>query len=294
MTPRPAPSSPAPAGVAAMRGALLRDVAAASEHVATHRALGPEQVHETRKRIKRCRAVLRLLRPALDEDAFEACDRALRTAGKALARARDAAVALRLEAEFGSRAGGRRMAPSRGLRLAGPMASAPDVARAHRSLQSAAGSIALAKLHRRGWSALGAGVRKVHRGGRRRVPIKGQTASGAALHDWRRHVKRYWHVLEVLSALNPDRLEPVIGMARKLSDVLGEEHDLAMLDARLRARRDPPDDVLRLVAERRAKLTRRAVTLGTRLYSEPARVIERDLRRDWERCRSRATTIPAR
>ncbi|HXW10067.1 MAG TPA: CHAD domain-containing protein [Steroidobacteraceae bacterium] len=273
-----------------MRRALLRDVATASEPVAVHRALGAEAVHETRKRIKRCRAVLRLLRPALDDGDFAACDRALRRAGKALSRARDAAVASRLQAELGSLAAGRRKAPSRGPGPAGPMASAADVARAHRSLQSAADSLALAKLHRRGWSTLGPGVRTVYRGGRRRVPVEAQAASGAALHDWRRHVKRYWHVLEVFSALNPERLGAVIGIARRLSDVLGEEHDLAMLDARLRARRDPPDDVLRLVAERRAKLTRRAVTLGTKLYREPSKTIERELHRDWDRWRERART----
>src|SRR5262249_13657072 len=49
-----------------------------------------EAVHDARKRLKKTRALLRLARPAMRPDAFQARNRELRDQGRALSGARDA------------------------------------------------------------------------------------------------------------------------------------------------------------------------------------------------------------
>ena len=112
-------------------------------------------------------------------------------------------------------------------------------------------------------------------------------AATEALHAWRRHAKRYWHVLEIFEVINPARLAPMIGDARRLSDLLGEDHDLAMLAERIRTRHVRPQTrdvaLLRAIEERRARLGRRASKVGSRVYADRAREVERRLQADWER-----------
>ena len=151
--------------------------------------------------------------------------------------------------------------------------------------------LAQAPLHGRGWAPLGSGLRAVYRRGRRRLPEPGSATSSEALHAWRRHAKRYWHVLERFAVVNPQRLAAEIRGARRLSELLGEEHDLAMLDQQICGKQSSPEpddlEVLQAVAERRAKLTPRAMKLGNRIYAEKPKALERRMRDDWERWRKR-------
>lgn len=290
---RPA-RDPGPRSAAVVRRALVRDVVTAAGCISATGNLTPEEVHETRKRIKRARATLALLRPALTEQDYVACNRALRSAGRSLAAARDATVMARTYARMRTRAGATRKRSSRGATGGATGQSKPnptDVGRARRYLRSVAGRLAQAPLHGRGWSPLGSGLRAVYRRGRRRLPKAGSATSSEALHAWRKHAKRYWHVLERFEVLNPQRLAPAVGGARRLSELLGEEHDLAMLDQQIRGKQSAPEpddhEVLQAVAERRAKLTPRAIKLGNRIYAEKPKAVERQMRDDWERWRER-------
>ncbi|HET7202711.1 MAG TPA: CHAD domain-containing protein [Steroidobacteraceae bacterium] len=268
---------------------MLRDLAAELSHT-DHRQLTPADVHITRKRIKRARAALALLRPALDEQDFDACDRSLRDAGRSLATARDATVIARTYARMRARTATASPHPEPGTvrtRTAdgSPQGQTVSATVAHRHLVAAVRRLGRAPLTARGWAPLGSGVRAVYRRGRRRRPRESHPTT-EALHAWRRHAKRYWHVLELFEGVNPQRIAPAVADARRLSDLLGEEHDLALLAERLHGRRRGVDEaVLATVADRRARLTRRALKLGAKVYDEPARVVERCLRADWERWR---------
>jgi CHAD domain-containing protein len=286
---RRTPIDRAPRSVAVLRRALVRDLFAAARGIPASGSLTPEEVHDTRRRIKRARAALALLRPALTEPDYQACNRMLRSAARSLGAARDATVMTQTYARMRARAGA---LPVPATPIAAPGAPLPqppaatDVGRARRNLQSSAQRLAEAGLSGRGWAPLGAGLRGVYRRGRRRRPARAAATSSEALHAWRRHTKRWWHVLELFEAINPRRLAPAIADAHRLSDLLGEEHDLALLAARLRRRRGDMDrKVLEAVADRRAKLTDRATKLGLRVYAEPAKAVERQMRVDWERWR---------
>ena len=285
-----------PLGPASVRRALLRDIRAAAAGI-DRSTPTPTLVHDTRKRIKRARAGLALLRPALTEQDYAQCDAALRAAGRALSALRDATVMRKTEARIRARAGlPPAPPPVTPSRIRGAETLGRERARkAHAHLVTAAARLSDAHVLGRGWARLGTGARAVYRGGRRRLASAETEPSSERLHAWRRHVKRLWHVLELFDAVNPRRIGPAIADARRLSQTLGEEHDLAMLAARIRRRRPrtaDEDGMLRGIAERRIQLTRRALRLGAKVYDDPPRAFEKRLREEWQRAAGTRRALP--
>ena len=299
MTTRPLRMATGPESAAAIRRELLQGLAPTAARLETRRPLSPTDVHDARKRLKRARALLALLEPALSESDFVACDRAFLAAGKSLATHRDATVLARTCARLRRHAS---FSPA-------AVASLPDSLRVNRHdrlaptealvtqrrLQQGLQRLASARLVARGWPAIGRGLRAVYRRGRRRMPAaKERHPTSECLHAWRRHVKRYWHVLELFEVADPDRLRGVVADARRLAEVLGQEHDLSLLAAHLEGHRSRHTaahvEVLRELEDRRSRLTRRARKLGARVYAERPREVAEHMRRTWEHWRRRRGT----
>ena len=94
-----------------------------------------------------------------------------------------------------------------------------------------------------------------------------------ARHEWRKRAKYLWYQLRVLEPVWPAALSGMVGEADRLSDLLGEDHDLAVLQAQLAALTAETNSgsVEELFAriDRRAKgLQTQAFSLGQRLYAE--------------------------
>jgi CHAD domain-containing protein len=282
-----------PESVAAVRDLVLAHVDAVISRLELRRAMTSIDVHEARKSIKRARAVLKLLRPSLPARDAARSRRELRDAGRALAPARDAKVVADRFDEMLRRTG---IAKSAVNRLAGnlPTAAAAqpgDPVTVLIELAAARKRLARASLPARNWTPLGAGIRSIYRSGRQLVPGKPDTASVEAMHEWRKQVKSYWHALEVLAPVCPTQIRHTIGLARRLADSLGEEHDLALLADHLRIaaavkRDEPVTELFDAIERRRRRLRRRALKIGTALYSEAPVVMENQLRRYWQQWRS--------
>lgn len=285
-----------PDSVAAVRDLLLAHIDAVTRRLALRRAMTDVDVHEARKSIKRARAVLKLLRPSLAENDLARCKAALRDAGKVLAAARDAKVIVDRLDEMLRRAGIAKSAVS-GLahELSGVAASSTqpgDSAAALASLVLVRKRLARVPLPASHWTPLGAGVRSIYRSGRQLVPTKSDSVSVEAMHEWRKQVKSYWHALEVFAPTHPTQIRRTIGSARRLADTLGEDHDLALLadhvsTAATENRAEPVAELLDAIEQRRRRLHRRAVKIGTALYAEAPAVMEKRLRRHWQQWRAR-------
>lgn len=294
MTRRPHTEARGPATVTAVRNLLLLDLTVTAARLAGGRPLSSTDVHEARKRLKRARALLALLRRALEEHDFETCDDALRATGKSFAASRDATVLARTYARI-RKGQGLSRATAASLRepprVPGRHWIPPvDPATACRLLRPGLERLADAPLAHRGWTALGPGLRAVYRRGRRAMAAATEPdPSGARLHAWRRHAKRYWHVLDLFAVVDPDGLRPVVEDLRRLSEVLGQEHDLALVAAHLATRPGgrgaANESALRAIAQRRDKLARRAFKLGARIYGPRPRDLERHVHREWRRWR---------
>jgi CHAD domain-containing protein len=241
-------------------------------------------VHEARRHLKKTRSALRLVRGALDHGVLGREQERLRQAARRLSATRDAQVAVatldRLVGARGGAVGAPRPDPGLVAAVRGDLAG--RAADAEAALDGAvvgtvAGDLAaaradLARLELRadGWRALRDGLRHEYRRGRAAAGEveAAQEPDAEQLHAWRRRVKDLWYHLRLLSPAWPWVLEDTAEQAHDLSELLGDDHDLANLRALL-AGRDDAAPLLAAVDARRADLQAAARRLGDRLYAEP-------------------------
>ena len=216
-------------------------------------------VHETRKAIKRLRALLRLLRHELGERTYARENDTLREVAAHLSGARDAAVMLgTLDALM-------QREPRKLARRGGVLALRQRLLAEHARQQSLTfgddGTRAqvLGELHAfryrvAAWSLpAGEGIGLVdadlariytHGRDRHRRAERAKGERTLAMHMWRKRVKDLRYATEMLDRRNGDvsaskssdpRLRKIAGRADGLGELLGEEHDLAVFTERLRA-----------------------------------------------------------
>ncbi len=296
-------------------------IAALQEHA------GPpdeHSVHEMRKALKRLRTVVGLLEHELGPLAYERESASLRVLSGRLAGARDAQVMLdTLDAlvrgnprKLGGRRGIQRLRAEldtqrRSARaLEDPLARAQALAELH-SLRSHIAAWPLRTLTPE-LRLLEPGLRDVYAGGRsrrRRALRAGRAQRDAAMHRWRKRVKDLRYAAELLSPLTAGSrtlrgeekslrgaraLRRLASRADELGEVLGEDHDLALLATLVREQRHeaklgrrPRKLLLRAIERRRRKLQRRAARIGERLYERKPKRFIAHLRR----ARSRAAAL---
>jgi CHAD domain-containing protein len=242
-------------------------------------------VHRVRKELKRARAALRLLRPALGRARFDRVNLALRDAGRALAGRRDARVRLDTLRDLARDEGvdGAALQPLV-AELRAELASAagaaptddPASARAPRATPGAlirAGAATLRAARVRGdWPVVADGLRQVYRRGREALRVAAAAPTAGCLHEWRKQVKHAWHAFEILGPAWPRPMRALAREANELADLLGDDHDLAMLRERLATAeldRRVRDRALAVLDARRDRLQRDAFLLGRHLYAEP-------------------------
>jgi CHAD domain-containing protein len=260
-------------------------------------------VHDTRKAIKRLRALLRLLEHQLASAAYQRDDAALRNIAQQLAGARDAAVMLNT-------------LDSLIQRHPHKLARRPAVRKLRRRLNAqhqrtqqltlsdpATRATVLGELHTLRWriagwtlpdepgiQLVGADLEHRYRQGRTRMrrAARGKRANTIAMHQWRKRVKDLRYTAETLDRRGggASSLRELARRADELGELLGEEHDLAVFAERLRASakhkhpfhtdKRTRRQLLRLIAKRRRALRKQALRQGARLYRQkPSRFVRR-------------------
>jgi CHAD domain-containing protein len=248
-------------------------------------------VHETRKALKRARALIRLQRGALGRKRFRRCNTHLRAAGRRLAGARDAEVVLdALDGLVHKHP--RRLAHSAGVAaLSARLHSEREAARALSSHGAHTRLLALedlraTRLQIERWrpsvsdrKTARSGLDAIYRKGRARWRQARKSGKSPALHDWRKRVKDLRYAAEMLE------LRKLAKRADRLGEVIGEEHDLWLLARCLRRHRKcfkgdkrARRELSKLIARRRTRLRKRALALGKELYRpKPKRFVPRQL-----------------
>jgi CHAD domain-containing protein len=270
---------------------------------ADSRAPSAHVVHETRKALKRLRALLRLLEHRLGAQDYARDSEALRDIAQRLSGARDAQVMLgtldgliaRHPRSVGRRAGVRRLrtrlhheqARMEQLTLGAPAARAAAI----EELSALRGRIAAWSLPERPRIQLvERDLQRLYRQGRKRHQrvLRGKGDQVHAMHEWRKRVKDLRYASEMLQRRGSskrrrtdERLRELSKRADALGELLGEDHDLALFAQRLRAgRRAARQDawhtgrktrkaLLKAIAKRRRELRKRALRDGARLYRRP-------------------------
>ena len=120
------------------------------------------------------------------------------------------------------------------------------------------------------------------------------TGQSATLHRWRKELKTLWYHLRLARPLMTG-VAPLIAELKRLETALGDEHNLVVLGATLRACRDLRSmranmrPIERLAARMRQPLRRRAFALGRRVLGRTPKAFERWLRASSKQSRSQQT-----
>lgn len=271
---------------------IAESLAALTDHLAD------DSVHTARKRLKELRSVLRLLRGPLPRATFRRENTTYRDAARPLSDLRDAAVLIETLANLLAHYDEEPKAYA-------PLAGALE--RRHRAALKAArdrGAVrhlrtTLTTARERiphlplpadadDFSPLVPGLRRTYRDGRRAMEVALDDPSDDHLHEWRKRSKDLRYHLELLTPLNAPRVKALADDATDLTDMLGQDHDLAVLHALLTTTYHntlPPDAhaaVESILLKRRRALQRKAKKLGRSLYDDKPKAFARRIKSYWK------------
>lgn len=195
-------------------------------------------VHETRKCMKRLRALLRIARPSLGEAVFKRENARFRDIAQLLAATRDRHVLIetlvKLQAARGE-GDDRLVAAIAKLRAviegAGAEATVPPEAEraARAGLLEARRVFARIELSGRGFKTIEGGLRRTYAAAREALPEAYRLGTDEAFHELRKHVQQHWRHMLLVSRAWPAVFAARATAARNLSQALGDDHDLAVL-----------------------------------------------------------------
>jgi CHAD domain-containing protein len=304
MTYRLAPTEPV---ANAVQRIAREEAAGAAQRLRNSAGNRDEAVHEARKSVKKLRALLRLVRSQLGSVASEENQR-LRDAGRKLSALRDAAAMLEVMDDFEKRfaSGMKGLDGIRG-RLIARRQEAENRTDAGEILEAAAAALDSTarsagnwSLEADGFSALEKGFVSAFRAGRKALARVRKRPEDENYHEWRKRVKDHWYHVRLLGGVLGKDVERREKQLEILSEWLGDDHNIVVLRAMLRAesralgaRRDI-HAFLDVLQKRQAQLREKALKKGERLYAPKPRKVAQRFERCWNAGKARAEAVPAR
>jgi CHAD domain-containing protein len=265
-----------------------------------------EAVHETRKRLKRLRASVRLARFAMGEETYRRENATFRDLGKRLSAPRDARVLIEtldaLSERFGDELPSDQTAPLRDRLEQRHKRAVTKLRRDRATVDAVRAELEEARVRSASWKydsdgfeALRPGLQRLYRRGRRSMRAAADEPSDEHLHEWRKRAKDLWHALQILRPAAPKRMQARAKQAHRLSDLLGDDHDLAVLREHVAGTAFPAEQeatrtaLLSVIDRRRGSLQREAFKLGAQVYARRPKTFARSVARRW---RKRAAKHP--
>jgi CHAD domain-containing protein len=258
-----------------------------------------EMVHEVRKSLKKLRTILRLVRPGLSGKIYRRENRAFRDISRPLTDVRDATILVEALDKTAGKAGpGSRRRPFGNVRkelLRHQRDVRDKILTEEDTFKSVDSGMkdALDRLDewtdvKDRWSSVEEGVQRVYRRSRRAFTAVTQTPTVEHLHEWRKQARYFRHQLELLRPLKPGVLGPLARKTDRLGELLGDDHDLAML--RREVAGDPErfggtqtvTPLLGRIDQRREKLEHQAVALGREVFKPAPDDFVRRLHTYWK------------
>ena len=286
----------APEGVRRMAAEQLDK---ALEHLACQDGKRDKHIHEARKATKRLRALVRLVRRELGDEVYALENQCYRDAGQRLSELRDATVLVetldRLIESLGEDVPKSRFARVRAWLVErrdlayGQAASSDRVAQeVIADLTQARERLAHWNLQRQGWGGIRGGLQRIYARGRRDFAAAYALPSDEAFHDWRKQAKYLWYHTQILENIWPSIMQALTGELDQLGELLGQDHDLAVLRTTVLAEfpRAGATATLRALESRigevRARKQAEARLQAERIYLERPRDFTRRLRGYWQ------------
>src|SRR5215471_7522066 len=270
----------------------------AIERIGDRKADFEETVHEVRKELKKLRAILRLVRGELGDEAFDRENTAVRDLGRRLSRARDATVRIgvlgRLREAFPEDFPPRGTGPL-SRRLVARRQAALALLRRGRELGAIATELRVLRRRVRTWplskgdyGVLEPGLGRIYGQGKKRLAEAYAAATDEAFHEWRKRAKDLRYHVELLEPVWPEVLKDVEKSLHELTDLLGDDHDLGDLrrvltsSPRLTRGALGVGRLVELIDRRRSRLRADARPLGARIYGEKPRAFSERIGTYWD------------
>jgi sugar lactone lactonase YvrE/CHAD domain-containing protein len=255
-----------------------------------------DDIHTGRKAMKRMRGLVRLVRRDLGGDLYRTENDTYRDAARRLADLRDATVlvatldSLRADLDETVRdvADGVRHALEEERRSAYARKAAADdqdrvVDEVAEVLRAADERVDTWPLEGAGWKTVADGAGRIYARGREEHRACCQRPTTEGLHEWRKRVKYLMYQSQMLQPLWSPLMKAWQAELDDLGDLLGDDHDLAVLYEALSERLPGAEgDALRVAIEaRRHRLQQEALQLGARVYADRPEAFTRRWRVWW-------------
>jgi CHAD domain-containing protein len=240
-----------------------------------------ERIHSVRKNFKRVRAVVRLVRYAIGDTAYHRENESFRDAARPLSEVRDAKVLIealdKLEKLSRREDKAAPFGPVRKTLEKRQSQVRERITVEKNTFSDTANVIDKATKRLRewghfstGWKEIAKGIKFVYRSGRRAFDEVKANPSIENLHEWRKQAKYLRHQLELLAPSSPKVVGKLVAQAEKLADILGEDHDLAVLHSIVNdeSKHSSCEVLCELIGHRRGKLQADAIPQGELLYRQ--------------------------
>lgn len=243
-----------------------------------------DNVHEARKSLKKLRGLLRLFKDAMGKEAYQQENSCFRDAGRLLSSVRDAQVYVETFESFSQEIS--------------DTVSSELLDQLHRILiayqqiiyeqtfatdDNNLAALALVKESQKSvndwsidddWSMLEKALKRVYKRGYQDFYKVLEDPTTDNLHEWRKRVKYLWYHLRLLKPIWPEIMSALATQTHDLSDLLGDDHDLANLHQLLLNQPElinnqPEINLLFVNLERKRKqLQQLALLKGQQIYAE--------------------------
>ena len=262
-----------------------------------------EVVHGVRKRIKKLRAVLRLIRADLGKKTFRRANTWLRDAARPLTEIRDAKVLLdaldKLAAPLRDEASPESVVAVRTFLMNHKETVTHHVldeegacSRVQSMLADARDRLKYWATTEGGWATVDAGLERAYLAGYSALAVASTEPTIENLHEWRKQAKYFGHQLQLLEPICRNVMDELGNPVQELTEALGDDHDLAMLEKIVTEEAaDLGGDgavtrLQELIDRRRGELQKSAFELGRRIYHDgPRTTMDRiqGWRKAWQR-----------
>jgi len=252
-----------------------------------------EVVHDVRKRLKKMRALLRLVRDEIGKETYQRENICFRDAGRKLSSVRDAQVLIEtvetLEKHFKNIVVPNAFNEIKEILVEHYRVQKRELLQEEHRMEKVAAMLETGKnrisdwsIDSNDWLVLEKGLKKTYKKGKQDFTNAYQSLSVENLHEWRKRVKDLWYHLQILQPIWSDFMGELIHQTHILANYLGDDHDLAVLKEYLMTKVEIESNnkqlivLLALIDRRRPELQLAAKGLGERIYTEsPKKFVSR-------------------
>jgi CHAD domain-containing protein len=278
---------------------LTDEVKAALDALDKPGQVAPETIHSIRKRIKKIRALFRLVRSELNEKDFKRANKHYRAIGKQLSSLRDATVMIKtldklrqaqptcLSAQlFGSL---RKALIGQQEQAANAFYNdATQIGRVASAFEQVPQRVRGLSRHHTGFRLMAPNLKRTYRRARQALKEAIHEPSIDHFHELRKEVKTLWYHTRLLQPIWPGLFKAYARELGRLGELLGDDHDFGVLAQLIESDRlvlrneQSKKTLLQALQQERTQLQTQIYPLANRLLAEKAGEFVRRFRLHWK------------